>query len=224
MIFEDRYTVVAPGSVTRYLDFTREQTVPRMKRAGSQLQLLLTSLIGDSSNTILQIARYPDFASWQSTQEKIRTGKCAWIEREKVRLLRSVSSRPKSIIPPEDHRATYTYRTWFINPEDLKTYVRDSEKGVWPLSEALDCRTHGLFATLAATYPMEIILLAGYHGPGHWGETRINRHWEQTNPAESRPASIDRKVWEAGCKSMSNRENTLVRASSVRLWQAQSLK
>ena len=45
----------------------------------------------------------------------------------------------------------------------------------------------GLWTTVAATSPMEIVLLTGYYGPAHWEETRAY----QDEPLEG----IDPEVW-----------------------------
>jgi hypothetical protein len=120
-----------------------------------------------------------------------------------------VASRPKAVIPVEDRRPCYSYRKLFINPADLRQFVDDSEKGVWPLYEQADCRIFGLFTTLGATNPLELILMAGYNGPGHWMETRF---------LGERPADIDPKLYDQGKQRLSTRGQLGVRGSWVRLW------
>ena len=45
----------------------------------------------------------------------------------------------------------------------------------------------GLWATLAETDPLEVVLMTGYNGPGHWEETRDDRPM---------PETFDAGLWE----------------------------
>lgn len=213
MIYEERYTTTTLQSGTRdYLELTRERTFPAVRKAGGEPMLLLTGMIGDCGNAVLQICRYPDAAIWQAAQPHITTpGREILVDTEEVRLLRSVASRPKTVMPPEDRRPVYSYRKLFINPADLPAFVEDSEKGVWPLYEGADCRVFGLFTTLAGINPLELVLMTGYKGAWHWEETRF---------AGGKPADVDQKVWEQGRGLGASRSQLGVRGSWVRLWRA----
>jgi len=185
-----------------------------MQSAGGQVLVLLTGLIGDCGNAFLQITGFSDLGSWQAAQESLTSGRDELLQSEEVRLLRPVASRPKESIPPEDRRPVYSYRRLFINPADLPKFVQYSEDGVWPLYEASDCRILGLWTPLAATNPLELILMAGYHGPAHWEETRFFR---------GKPEGLDQGLWERG-RSLGRQRNQLsVRGTWVRLWRAHEL-
>ena len=187
MVYEERYTLTVVRGTRDYLTLFREKMMPKIRAAGGEPLLFLTGMVGDRDNAVLQITRFPDLAAWERAQKDLATSRDKIVESDEVRLLRSVTSRPKTIIPPEDRRPCYSYRKLFINPADLPQFVEDSEKGVWPLYEAADCRVFGLFTTVAATSPLELILMTGYRSPGHWWETRF---------VEGKPSGIDSKTWE----------------------------
>jgi hypothetical protein len=208
-IYEERFTDVRVRTARDYVQLYRATLAPRLRAAGGEPLLLLTGLIGDRDNSILQVTRFPDMAAWQKAQEALGTERQGIVEADTVRLLRSVASRPKAAIPLEDRRECYSYRKLFISASDLAQFVEDSEKGVWPLYEAADCRVFGLFTTVAATNPLELVLMTGYHSPAHWWETRF---------VEGRPQSIDDKLWEGSRRRQANRGQLGVRGSWVRLW------
>lgn len=211
MIYEERYTIVNIGHVQDYLHFCRDIMCPAMQAAGGQVLVLLTGLIGDPHTALLQITGFTNLTSWQTAQESLKTGREELVHSEEVRLLRPIASRPKEIIPPEDRRPVYSYRRLFINPADLPKFVHYSEDGVWPLYEAADCRILGLWTPLAATNPLEIVLMTGYHGPGHWEETRF---------FQGKPEGLDEEIWKRGQDMGRQRGQLSVRGSWVRLWRA----
>ncbi len=211
MIYEERYTIANSATARDYLNFCRETMCPKMKSAGGQVICLLSGLIGDMGNAFLQITGFADLSAWQTAQDGLTTDRDKLVENEQIRLLRPVASRPKAEIPPEDRRPCYSYRRLFINPDDLPKFVEYSEKGVWPLYESADCRILGLFTTIAATNPLELVLMTGYHGPGHWEETRFY---------SGKPAGIDEGIWEQGRAAGRQRGELSVRGSWVRLWRA----
>jgi hypothetical protein len=211
VIYEERVTTVSITGVRDYLQLCRERTIPTLKSAGAQVLVLLTGMIGDLGNTFLQMAGFPDINSWQSAQEIFATGREKLVQSEGVRLLKSVASRPRPVIPQEDRRPVYSYRKLFIAPVDLPKFVQQSEQGVWPLYEAAGCRTLGLWTPMASINPLELILMTGYKSAGHWEETRFR---------EGRPEGIDGTTWERGRSQVAERTHLSVRGSWVRLWRA----
>jgi len=209
MIYEERYTTTIVRGARQYLAQFREKMTPKIRAAGGEPLLFLTGMVGDRDNAVLQITRFPDLASWESAQKELASGRESIVESDEVRLLRSVASRPKAVVPPEDRRACYSYRKLFINPTDLPQFVEYSEKGVWPLYEAADCRVFGLFSTVASTNPLELILMTGYNSPAHWWDTRF---------VEGKPSGVDDKTWEQSRKLGANRNELGVHGSWVRLW------
>ncbi len=208
-LYEERFTQVALGATGDYLKYYREHIVPFLSANKGRALLVLTGLIGDPANSVLQISRFQDLDSWQKAQKTFpNTGKNL-VENESVRLLRSIASRPKAVIPKEDHRPVYGYRRLFIDPGDLDKFVEYSEKGVWPLYEACDCPVFGLFSPVWATNPLEIVLMGSYRGPGHWEETRF---------ISGKPANVSDEIWETGRDMNIKRSRLSVRGSWVRLW------
>ncbi len=215
MIYEERYTTTTVRGTRDYIDFFRQKTAPAFRATGGEPMLLLQGMIGDRGNAVLQISKFPDVGAWEKAQRGITEGgREEIVESDEVRLLKSVASRPKPVIPKEDARPVYSYRKLFINPADLSKFVDDSEHGVWPLYESADCRVFGLFTTVAATNPLELILMTGYKGAWHWEDTRF---------IEGKPKDIDQKTWEQGRGRVANRSELSVRGSWVRLWRAHAI-
>ncbi len=214
MIYEDRYTVVNDKRGRDYLELCREKTIPAIRSAGGQVLCLANGLVGDPANAFRQMTGFTDIEAWQAAQEAYATNREEMVESEQVRLLRQVAYLPDGAPSPEDHRACYGYRRFFIRRANLDRFVQCSEEGVWPLYHAADCRILGLWTTLAVADPMEILLMTGYHGPGHWEETRFFR---------GKPEGIDDKVWEKG-RALGAERNTLrVGSTWVRLFRAHDI-
>ncbi len=214
MIYEDRYTVVDDKKVRDYLELCRKKKIPAIRSAGGQVLCLANGLVGEPGNTFRQMTGFTDIEAWQAAQEVYTTDREEMVESEQVRLLTQVAYLPDGVPSPEDRRACYSYRRFFIRRADRDRFVETSEKGVWPLYHAADCRILGLWTTLAAIDPMEILLMAGYHGPGHWEETRF---------IHGKPEGIDDKVWENG-RAMGAERNTLrVGSTWVRLFRAHDI-
>ena len=102
--------------------------------------------------------------------------------------MRSISSRPKDIIPPKDRRTVYGYRRFVIEPHNLDEFVHCSEVGIWPRIETQGACILGLWTTISATNPLEILLMTGYHSPANWQQTRYGGQ---------RPEEVDPELWEA---------------------------
>jgi len=214
MIYEERYTVVDIKKGRDYLDTCRETVIPALRSAGGQVLCLVNGLVGDPANAFLQMTAFPDFDTWQAAQEAYSTGRDHLIESEQVRLLRQVAYLPKGAPAPEDRRASFGYRRFFIKRENLERFVECSEQGVWPLYHAAGCRILGLWTPLSVTDPMEIVLMTGYHGPGHWEETRF---------FEGKPDGIDDQVWEKGRSLGAERGGMLVDRSWVRIFRTHDI-
>ena len=198
-IYELRHTTVRPGMLNDYLEWNLQTTEPT---AGGRTLCVLSGLIGYPPEEIVRVTRYPAMEAWHRAQEiSLDTGLA---EKEEIRLMRSIASRPKAMVPPEDRRAVYGYRRFFIKPSDVGEFVHDSQEGIWPRIESQDACILGLWTTVAATDPLEVVLLTGYHGPAHWEETREN---------PSKPKGMDQTVWET------SRELRTVRQQlSIRSW------
>ena len=187
MIYEERSISLQPHALA---DFTSsfDQTIrPMVEAYGGETLCTLSAAIGDPDEEVLQITRYPDFGSWEAAQAERPSLLKELTRTESVRLLKPIASRPKNEIPPEDLRPFYGHRRFFIDPSDLNEFVRHSENGIWPRIEAQGACILGLWTTVAATSPLEIVLLTGYEGPAHWEETRA------TN--DESPEGIDPEIW-----------------------------
>jgi hypothetical protein len=214
MIFEERHTtlrqsVQSEGQkvLTDWLQLCERDSWPAIQAQGGSVLCLLNGTMGAPQNQLLQIARFPDFDEWQAAQEGNPPGGGNLVEREEVRLMKQVSSRPKPEVPEVDRRAVYGYRRFLINPADLEEFVHCSERGHWDRIESEGVCILGQWATVAATTPLEVVLLTGYHGPAHW---------EASRGARPRPEDADQELWDRSSR-LSLRRNELTLWTTVTL-------
>lgn len=186
-VYEQRQVTLRPKSLNDYVQQIHEQSWPHLNNEGASVLCLLNGLIGLPAEEVIQITRFPDLASWHRYRTRVNLPGSPLVVKEEVRLLRPIASRPKVQMQPEDKKGVYGYQRAFIRPTDLAEFVRCSEDGIWPRIEAQGARVLGLWATLAETDPLEVVLMTGYNGPGHWEETRDNR------PI---PENFDATLWE----------------------------
>lgn len=175
MIYEERLTTLKEGGFEEYLDVYRNLEHPSVEDSGGHVLIRLNGLIGDDANHVTQIIEYPSFESWTTYQNNRLNqigSMSALVEKEEVRLLRAISTRPKSAVPKVDYRSVYGLRRFLIESSDIDEFVHCSEKGIWPRIEAQGACILGLWTTYSSTTPTEIILATGYHSPSHWEETR----------------------------------------------------
>ena len=210
MIFEERRTVVRRGQLENYQAALRGEIWPAAKSAGGKVLCLLGGVIGVPADELLQVTAYSELEAWQLAQEKSPKVSPAVIESDEARLLRPISPRPKDPVPSEDRRAIYGYRRFIIDRDDIDEFVHCSKDGIWPRIESQGACILGLWATVASTTPLEVVLLTGYHSPSHWEATR------GTLP---RPEGFDENLW-AQAASLGARRNRLTLRSWVNLMRA----
>lgn len=203
LVYEQRQTTLCRGGLEEYVQQTRDRVWPYLNGQGAEVLCFVNGLIGLPAEEIIQITRFPDVATWQRCQSQGDLTGGGLVEKEEVRLLRSVASRPKQHIPPEDKRAVYGYHRFFIRAGDLAEFGHCSEDGIWPRIEAQDARILGLWVTLAATDPLEVVLMTGYHGPAHWEETRVTR---------AMPPNFDPELWDRDIKLRARRRQITIKS------------
>ena len=116
MIFEERRTLVAPNQLDEYLSRRRSELIPSIRAGGGEVICLLSGLIGNPQNEFVQITSWRSLYAWRQAQTAFREGPTELHLSEEVRLLRAISSRPKTVIPEEDRRSVYGFRSFFIHP------------------------------------------------------------------------------------------------------------
>lgn len=210
MIYEERTVLVSKGSEAEYTGYCNNEYWPSLAKHGAVPVALLGGMIGDPLNHFVQMTRFPDLAAWSLAQSEQPADNVSYIECEKTRLLRSISARPKDVIPIEDRRAVYGYRRFVIEPGNLDEFVHCSEAGIWPRIESQGACILGLWTTIAATNPLEILLMTGYHSPTNWQQTRY---------AGQRPDDVDQKLWDAE-RALRNRRMEISLKSWVCLMRA----
>ena len=190
-----------------------------MPRSGSGLISIgrapgfCVSLMASSENLETRLSKslgFPIGEAWNYCQNIDTAGEDGLVEKEDVRLLKPIASRPKEFVPPKDRRAVYGFRRRLIRSRDVEEFAHCSENGVWPRIESQGACILGLWSTLADTDPLEVILLTGYHGPGHWEETRV------TQP---KPEDIDPALWQGDLELRTRREHITLK-TWVNLMQA----
>ena len=187
MIYEERSISLQRGTVDAFVSDFDRTVKPALEAIGGEALCTLSAVIGDPAEEVMQITRFPDYQAWEQAQNAYVASPMAMVQSESVRLLKPVASRPSATIAADDLRPFYGHRRFFISPDDLDEFVHCSEEGIWPRIEAQGARILGLWTTVAATTPMEIVLLTGYHGPAHW---------EQTRAYQDPPEGFDPALWE----------------------------
>lgn len=186
MIYEERTIDVTPDKQDDYAEYCNNEYWPSLTSYGAEPIALLGGLIGDPHNHIVQMTRFPDIETWSLAQSEKPFESATHIQHEQTRLMRSISSRPKDVIPANDRRTVYGYRRFEIDPANLDDFVHCSEVGIWPRIESQGACILGLWTTIAANSSLEILLMTGYHSP---------TNWEQTRYGGQRPEDVDEKLW-----------------------------
>lgn len=145
MIYEERTVTTRRGKVDEYVKLFREHIKPAIEAEGGEVLRMVSGLIGAPATELIAFTRFADIASWERAQGQMSAERMGTVESEKVRLLRSIASRPKQVIPDEDGRAVFGYRRFLIDPTDLDDFVRYSEEGIWPRVEAQGASVLGLW-------------------------------------------------------------------------------
>ena len=65
----------------------------------------------------------------------------------------------------------YTIRTFQVDPQNYRDFVRQSEEEIWPGLEKLGARSLGLWTTIIGGAE-RILLMTRYDSLAHWQETR----------------------------------------------------
>jgi hypothetical protein len=134
VIYELRQTTLRSHGLDDYVRQASQEPWPRPDTADAKLLCRLSGLIGYPPEEVLEVTRFPGLAAWTRAQQELPENGLA--EKQEVRLLRSIASRPKALVPAEDVRAIYGYRRFFIRPAGLDEFVHCSENGIWPRIEA----------------------------------------------------------------------------------------
>lgn len=200
MIYEERRTVLKRGALPEYRQLMLDHLWPLLVARNTPPLCLLSGLIGMPVGATSTFVRYGSLDQWEATQRVLEDGadqavvvrealarRRELIAEEEVRLWRACAERPKPELPATDRRAVYGLRRFTIHAQDWPEFVRHSATAIWPRIEAQGACILGLFRDMAATEPLRVTLLTGYHGPGHWEETR---GWQQ------RPEGIPEELWE----------------------------
>ena len=202
MIDEERRISLKRGQLDAFSEHFTRNVRPALAESGGEVLCTLTAVIGDPTEELLQVSRYPDMEHWEQAQDAYDQSRMPFVDSEDVRLLRAVSSRPKSVVTPDDLRPFYGHRRFFISPADVDEFVEHSQNGIWPRIEAQGACILGLWTPIGVTTPQEIVLLTGYHGPAHWEETR-------EKPAA--PEGVKEGVWTHGKRARSGRSDITIR-------------
>ena len=131
-IYEQRHVTLRQDGLTAYICYAKGKVWPDLNRWDVKVLCLLNGFNGQPEEEVMQITRYTDWETWDSSQHSRATGDSGLAEKEEVRLLKAVSGRPKDQIPPEDRRVVYGYRRYVIRPGDMADFAHYGENGVCP--------------------------------------------------------------------------------------------
>lgn len=139
--------------------------------SGGKVICRLSGPIGNPQKELVQISSWRSLYVWEQAHVAEGSALSVMCKSEEVRLLRAISTRPKSVIPARNRRSVYGYRRFFINSENLGEFVYCSERGICRASRRWAHAFSALWATIATTSPMEVVLAAGCHSLCHWDTT-----------------------------------------------------
>lgn len=202
LVYEQRSTSLRHGSLPEFMEQVTSGKYPGLHQPGGEVLRVLGTVIGAPETDVMRLTAFRDVSSWEaSVAEYTRS---PLVESESVRLLRPVAERPLDPVPEDHRRDFYGYRRFHIDPSDLPEVVDMSANGVWPRIEQQDARILGLWAEMGSPYPLEVVLLTGYHSPSHWEATRIwtgrpdnisDEEWESSLRRRDRRAELTRTQW-----------------------------
>ncbi len=202
-IYEERMTTVRQTSgmdnkpLEKYISSCKNDFFPEIENRGARVICLLQGVIGIPRNIFLQITRYSDVETYHKIQIKKTRKEIALVENEQVKILTSITSRPKDPFPIDDYRPIYSNRVFYIHKKDIEQCADLSYNKVWPLYEAWGCSVLGLFSSLSFERLHAIKLFAGYKSISHWEETR--------KLTGIKPDDIDKTLWEEGKRAVFQR-------------------
>ena len=192
LVYEARSTSLRHGTLPEFTELVASGEHPGLHRPGGEVLCVLGTVIGAPETEILRLTAFRDLSSWKASLTEY--ARSPLVESESIRLLRPIAERPLDPVPDEHRRDFYGYRRFQVDPSDLSEVVDMSENGVWPRIEQQDARILGLWAEMGSPFPLEVVLLNGYHSPSHW---------EATRPWTGRPDNISDEEWE---RSMRRRD------------------
>ena len=102
MFYEERRIMLKRGQLDAYTDHLRDVVRPGL--GDGEILCLLSATIGDPVESVLQMTRFPDYDAWLQAQSAYTSDRMELVANEEVRLLRSVSVRPKDVIEESDMR------------------------------------------------------------------------------------------------------------------------
>ena len=197
MLYEERRVILKRGALAAYRELMHKELWPALEEAvGARPLCLLSGLIGAPVEQTHTFTGFSSIDDWQRVQagavsalHPLLARRAELLESEQVKLLLPSGPRPKDVMPPEDRRAVYGLRRFYIDPKDWPDFLRFSSEGVWVRIESQDACILGLFRDIATTSPLEVTLVTGYHSPTHWDATRT---WHP------KPDSIAQELWDLG--------------------------
>ena len=229
MIYEERRVLLRRGALDEYRRLELEQIRPALLAIGVRPLCLLSGLIGMPATETYRFSGYRDAAEWERLQfnadgtlpaglpPAVWAGlrpalkrRAELVAEERTRLLTPSDVRPKAETPSGDRRPIYGLRRFSIRQEHWPEFERHSTEGIWVRIEAQDACILGLFRDAAATDPLEVTLLTGYHGLAHWEATR---GWRE------QPDDISDELWALGLRAAAAR-NAITLTSFVCLMNA----
>lgn len=222
MIYEERFVMLTRAALVEYRALVLEQVWPALRVLDARPLCLLSGLIGLPAEATYSFTGYRDAGEWERLQlradgpppdgvddatwaalQPALARRAELVAEERTRLLRPSAHRPRPDTPPTDRRPVYGMRRFSIHPRDWPDFERYSSEGVWVRIESQDARILGLFRDAAATDPLEVTLLTGYHGPAHWEATRA---WIE------RPKDVPEELWELGRRNGAARNAITLRS------------
>ena len=109
MVTEERIITLKKNGVEEFLTLSKSSIWPSLRSTGGKVLCLLKGLVGDTSDTLIQLTVFKNFDEWQTSQGAWVIDNDDLVQRQNVRLLRTLGTRPNPdiILPPEKRRLIY---------------------------------------------------------------------------------------------------------------------
>jgi hypothetical protein len=170
MVTEERIITLKKNSLEEYLSVSKASILPSLRSTGGKVLCVLRGLVGSTADTLTQLTVFKNLDAWQTSQGAWVNDNDQLIQKQTIRLLRTLGTRPNpnTMLPPEDRRLIYQYKSDLVSPSNFSEFILCNEEGVWPEVEKEGASALGMWTLSSTTLPVEIITLTGYESVSHW--------------------------------------------------------
>ena len=170
MVTEERIITLKKNGVEEFLTLSKSRIWPSLRSTGGKVLCILKGLVGDTTDTLIQLTVFKNFDEWQTSQGAWVIDNDDLVQSQTVRLLRTLATRPNPdiILPPEKRRPMYQYKIDIVSPSNFSEFILCNEEGLWPEIEKEGASVLGMWTPSSTTTPVEIVTVTGYESVSQW--------------------------------------------------------